>query len=109
MRTIRSNREIETIFLRGRRVAHPLVVALYRPTAAADGDGARVAFVAGKKVGGAVSRNRAKRVLRAAARRLGAPWPGYDVVLIARPLTGRAPSADLDAAVSSVLERGGVI
>ena len=109
MRTVRSNREIETIFLRGRRAAHPLVVALYHPTDVTVGREGRVAFVAGKKIGGAVSRNRAKRVLRAGARRVGAPWPGYDVVLIAREATGEARPVDLDEAITSVLRRGGVI
>ena len=108
MRTVRSNREIEAIFLRGRRVAHPLVVALYSPTDAAGGRGGRVAFVAGKKIGGAVSRNRAKRVLRAAARRTDAPWAGYDVVLIARVATGEARPEDLDEAITAVLRRGDV-
>lgn len=109
MRTVRSNREIETIFLQGRRSAHPLVVLRACPTQAEGESVGRVAFVAGKKVGGAVSRNRAKRVLRAAARRLGAPWPGHDVALIARSHTGTAPAEELDAAISSALRRAGVI
>lgn len=56
--------------------------------AAARGDQqpARVGFTATKKLGGAVVRNRAKRRLREAARRLLTPMarPGVDYVLIAR-------------------------
>lgn len=44
----------------------------------------RVAYLAGKRLGVAPKRNRAKRVLREAARLEGAPWPGFRVVLIAR-------------------------
>ena len=44
---------------------------------------ARLTVVASKRVGGAVRRNRAKRLLREAARPLA--WrPGLDVVLVAR-------------------------
>ena len=43
----------------------------------------RLAVVASRRVGGAVQRNRAKRLLREAARSLA--WrPGLDVVLVAR-------------------------
>jgi len=109
VRTVRSNREIETLFLQGSRSAHPLVVVLAHPTQVAGEPAGRVAFVAGKKIGGAVARNRAKRVLRSAARRLGAPWPGYDVALIARSYTGAAGAEALDAAITSALRRGGVL
>jgi ribonuclease P protein component len=53
----------------------------------------RVAVVASRKVGGAVRRNRAKRLLREAARRVA--WqPGVDVVLVARRATA---ASDLEA------------
>ena len=50
-----------------------------------DDDGLpRLAVVASRKVGKAAARNRAKRLLREAARQRS--WPrGVDVVLIARP------------------------
>ena len=44
----------------------------------------RIGFVAGKKVGNAVSRNRAKRRLREAAARADLR-PGSDYILIAEP------------------------
>jgi ribonuclease P protein component len=46
----------------------------------------RVGVVAGKTVGGAVQRNRAKRLLRAAMQSLvSSVAPGWDLILIARP------------------------
>ncbi|MBK6702359.1 MAG: ribonuclease P protein component [Caulobacteraceae bacterium] len=52
-----------------------------------------VGFTASKKVGGAVVRNRAKRRLREAARRLLPEHglPGVDYVLVARQQTPSAP------------------
>lgn len=44
----------------------------------------RVAFIAGKKLGNAVWRNRAKRRMREACREVGGPFPGYDVAFVAR-------------------------
>jgi putative membrane protein insertion efficiency factor/ribonuclease P protein component len=44
----------------------------------------RVAYIGGKKLGAAPLRSRAKRRLREAAALQGAPWNGYDVVLVAR-------------------------
>lgn len=57
----------------------------------ADDGPARVAFVAGRKVGGAVQRNRAKRRLRGAVRSVELP-SGVDLVVVARPQALAAPA-----------------
>lgn len=106
--TIRSTREIDAVFQEARRVAHPLVIALISKTPEGRGPQGRVAFIAGKRLGGAVSRNRGKRVLRETVRRSGRSWPGYDVLLVARSTTMTAPAVDLDRALANVLDRGGL-
>ena len=74
MSTIKSSREIDAVFRGALRSAHPLMIVMASPTPEGRGPEGRVAFVAGKRTGNAVVRNRAKRVLRAAARRAGGPW-----------------------------------
>jgi len=109
MGTIKSSREIDTVFREARRSAHPLIIVLARPTPEGRGLSGRVAFIAGKKLGNAVIRNRSKRVLRESARRSEAPWRGYDVLLIARPATREAASEALDAALRTQLSKLGVM
>jgi ribonuclease P protein component len=91
----------------GKSYAHPLVV-LY--ALKSDESNTRVGVSAGRTVGNAVKRNRAKRLLRAAmAELLPHTLAGADLLLIARsPL----PESDLQhtrAALSNLLERAGLL
>jgi ribonuclease P protein component len=64
----------------------------------------RVAFVAGRKVGGAVERNRARRIMRAAWLAV-APDVGdeRDAVVVARAAIGGAKTQDLVAEMKQLL------
>lgn len=106
--TIRSPREIERVFDRGRRAGGHLLVVFAGDTPEHRGPGGRVAFIAGKRIGGAVTRNRCKRVLREACRRAGCPWSGKDVALVARPRLADAPHEEVDRELASALRRAGV-
>jgi len=65
----------------------------------------RVAVIAGKRVGGAVQRNRARRVLRAAWQQVALLAQGRDAVLVARaPILG-AKSQDLVVEMTELLRR----
>ncbi len=65
-------------------------------------------MIASKKVGDAVRRNRAKRLLREAARRVS--WVGgVDVVLIARPACARSDLHHVQREVVSCARELGLV
>ena len=68
------------------------------------------ALVAGKKIGGAVQRNRARRVLRAAIREVAPRGvEGHDVVLVAREAIRGARTQDLITEMTQLLRREGTL
>lgn len=73
-----------------------------------DGGPARVAVIASRRVGTAVRRNRAKRLLREAARSVR--WrEGIDTVLIARHRAAGAQARDVEAEVRELADRLGLL
>lgn len=91
--------DVTAVLRRGRSRSGGLLAAHVLPQPDARPD-ARLTVVASRKVGGAVRRNRAKRLLREAARTLA--WrEGLDVVLVAR---AACAASDLTA-VGAELER----
>lgn len=108
MRTIKASADIERLFAEGKRGSSPLVMVLTSPTQTSRDPHGRVMFVAGKKLGGAVWRNRAKRVLRAACVRVGGPWIGSDTALMARHGITTASPAAIDESLRAALRKAGV-
>ena len=91
--TIKSRGDFERVFSRGRRSGDRLVRV--RSVATGDGKPGRVAFVAAKRLGNAVYRNRCKRILRESARQSGFPIPGWSVILFSTRATHDAAPADV--------------
>lgn len=108
MRTLKAPSEIDALFKTGRRGSTDLIVVLSAMTPTQRGPEGRVVFIAGKKIGGAVMRNRCKRVLREAVRRNGGPWEGWDVALVSRARVSVASPAAIDIALREGLRRAGV-
>ena len=108
MRTLKAPSEIDALFKSGRRGSTDLIVVLSAATPTRRGPEGRVVFVAGKKIGGAVMRNRCKRVLRDAVRRGHGPWDGWDVALVSRAKVATASPAAIDAALCEGLRKAGV-
>lgn len=89
----------------GKSYADPLVVLI---VLAREEPGLKVGVTAGRTVGDAVHRNRAKRLLREAIRPLlPSLASGWDLVLVARPRLSSASLVQVRSALQSLLRRAG--
>jgi ribonuclease P protein component len=105
--SLRKSAEIKRVRRQGRSQAHPFLVLIALPNA---GQGVRVAVTAGRPVGGAVVRNRAKRVLRAAIQPLLATIASdHDILLLARPAIREARSSEVNQVISGLLKKAGLL
>jgi ribonuclease P protein component len=96
------------VFQNGRSYAEGSVVAYVAKRTNGTGP-ARAGFVVSRKVGGAVARNRAKRLLREALRLEGRELPeGLDLVLIARPSVATASYHDVASDLRKILAAAGM-
>jgi ribonuclease P protein component len=87
--------------------SNPLLVIRIRRT---DLEETRFGLSTGRKLGGAVVRNRIRRRLREALRVMAPSFqPGWDVLIIARPAIVETDHDALVGALHRTLARGGVI
>ncbi|MEW5870017.1 MAG: ribonuclease P protein component [Chloroflexota bacterium] len=101
-RLARSN-DFQRVRRFGRSYAHPLVVLVALPNTIGQ---TRFGVVAGRAVGNAVRRNRAKRLLRAVLQpNLAEIAPGWDVILIARRTMSGSTYWQVQAALVGLLRR----
>ncbi len=103
---LRKQADFQRVRREGRSWAHPLAVVWVSP----NGLGySRVGFSAGRALGIAVVRNRAKRRLREAVRHdLERIAPGWDIILAGRAPLARADYAEVVRAVRQLLTRAGL-
>ena len=95
---------ISVVHARGRSIANDLLALRTLPNGL---DYSRFCFIAGKRVGNAVIRNRTKRRLRELARAMPTA-PGWDAILIARRGAGAADFARLERAVRNLWRRSNI-
>ena len=105
--TITDNCDFRRAYARGKAFTHPaLVTYVIRNRAGI----CRIGITASKKIGNAVQRNRARRVIRAAYLAIpGELSGGYDIVFVARTRTVRKKSTELTPVIEKHLRSAGVI
>ena len=94
-------REFEAVFTGGRTWSNDLVALRVLPNGS---ESSRYGFAAGKRLGGAVVRNRLKRQMREVVR-LTPIRSGWDMVFIARQTAGEADYHALRKATEELLAR----
>ena len=105
-RPICRNTEFSRVYTRGKSYVTPQLVlyVLKKKTGRT-----RVGLTATKKVGKAVQRNRARRVMRAAiAEHLDYDIGKYDLVFVARGMTPKLKSQQVSKAVAKLLKQAGL-
>lgn len=104
---LRRKQDFTAIYNRGKSVGDRYVVLFYRKNNLPYN---RMAFLASKKVGNSVTRNRARRLMKESFRLTELSIPtGYDFILIARNTIARAKCAEVQKSLESAFKRTGVI
>jgi ribonuclease P protein component len=105
---LRPRGEFDRVRQNGRSWPHRFFVLIVLPQPDRPEAPSRIGVAAGKKLGGAVVRNRFKRKLREAVRRVYPNIPsGVDVILIARAPIAEASVAKITGALAETLQRAG--
>lgn len=105
--TVKSNGDFRRAYARGRSYPDPALVTIVIRNRAGI---SRIGITTGKKIGGAVQRNRARRVIRAAFDGFREQVkPGYDIIFVARAKTCRIKSTALSPVMKRQLTAAGLL
>ena len=105
--SIKRNNDFLRIYRRGKSAADSHVICYVSPNRLGK---VRLGLTTSKKIGNAVARNRARRVLRAAFREVY-PFikPGFDIILVARTKTTFTKSTALTPILTAQLGKLGAL
>jgi ribonuclease P protein component len=100
---LRKSNDFKRVRRLGKSYAHPFIVLIKHPN---QGGRSRFGVAAGRSIGNAVERNRAKRRLREIIRpRISAILDGWDIIFLARRAIHNATYAELQSALDGLIER----
>lgn len=104
---LRRTTDLRRVRRTGKSYAHPLLVLVVAASQTGD---LRIGVEASRSVGGAVQRNRARRLLREAMRPLLVEvTQGWDLLLVARAQIVEASLTEVNSAVQALLHRAGLV
>ncbi|MBQ6899376.1 MAG: ribonuclease P protein component [Firmicutes bacterium] len=104
---LRKKSDFDSIYNRGKSVGDRYIVLFYRKN---DLPYNRTGFLASKKVGNSVQRNRARRLMKESYRHLQSRLPiGYDFIIIARNTISGKKCMEVERSLMSAFKRTGVI
>lgn len=105
--TLTENHDFRRLYAKGRSFVSPVLVTYVAKNRL---DETRIGITTGKRIGIAVDRSRARRVIRAAYRAvMPQVTEGYDVVFVARSRTCRVKMQEVEAAMRVHLRKAGVL
>ncbi|MDF1515613.1 MAG: ribonuclease P protein component, partial [Anaerolineae bacterium] len=100
---LRRSGEFKAVWSGGQSWAHALFVVWANPN---NLNYSRIGIVASRKVGNAVARNRSRRLIREAARRLYSKiYSGWDLVIVARSALLSVREPEVEDALRTTLQR----
>ena len=105
---LRKKSDFSAIYNKGKSIGDRYVVLFYRKNGLPYH---RTGFLASKKVGNSVKRNRARRLMKESYRHLlpMLPQGGYDFITIARNTISNQKCADVEKSLRSAFRRTGVM
>ena len=105
--TITSNRDFQRIYRKGKSFVSPFLVTYALKNKY---NNLRIGITTSKKVGKAVSRNRSRRVIRAAFYHVGADMSApYDIIFVARTKTAFVKSDEVGKQMRAHLSQLGIL
>jgi ribonuclease P protein component len=105
--TVKENRDFSRIYHKGRSFVSPVLVTYVIKNRSGN---IRYGITTGKKIGNAVKRSRARRVIRASYYQLYSEIkPGHDIIFVARGKTPFVKSQTVMQAMKKHLESAGVL
>lgn len=103
---LRNKRDFDAVFSRGKSVGDRYVVLFYKKNGKKNN---RIAFIASKKVGNAVARNRARRLMKESVRTLDFENNiGYDIVFIARNTINGRKCQEVKKSIKNAIRRSNI-
>lgn len=100
---LRGEKRFSAVYNKGKSAGSKYVVVFYKKN---NMEFNRLAFLASKKVGNAVARNRARRLMKESIRSMKPlNFKGYDVIFIARNTINKRKCADVKKSIEAAIKR----